>query len=308
MNRCLITGASGFVGANLTRRLLHDGHEVHALLRPEHQPWRLADVTSLHRHSVDLTNTGEVQQAVRRIHPDWVFHLAAYGAYSSQTGFARMVDINLTGTATLLDACVEAGVEAFVYTGSSSEYGYKDHPPREDEILEPNSHYAITKAAATHYCQFVARKHDINAIAVRLYSIYGPYEDPSRLLPTLIDHGLRGTLPPLVSPTTARDFVYVDDAVDALICLAQSSPRRGAVYNLCTGVQTSLATVVETARTLMRIPVEPVWSSMQQRSWDTDIWVGSPAAMETEIGWRAGIDFTTGLRRMIDWFISYRAV
>ena len=96
--------------------------------------------------------------------------------------------------------------------------------------------------------------------------------------------------------------------VDALICLAQSSPRRGAVYNLCTGVQTSLATVVETARTLMRIPVEPVWSSMPQRSWDTDIWVGSPAAMETEIGWRAGIDFTTGLRRMIDWFISYRAV
>ena len=71
MNRCLITGASGFVGANLTRRLLHDGHEVHALLRPEHQPWRLADGTSLHRHSVDLTNPGEVQQAVRRIHPDF---------------------------------------------------------------------------------------------------------------------------------------------------------------------------------------------------------------------------------------------
>ena len=302
MNRCLITGASGFVGANLTRRLLHDGHEVHALLRPEHQPWRLGDVTSLHRHSVDLTNPGEVQQAVRRIHPDWVFHLAAYGAYSSQTGFARMLDINLNGTATLLDACAEAGVEAFVYTGSSSEYGYKDHPPREDEILEPNSHYAITKAAATHYCQFVARKHDVNAIAVRLYSIYGPYEDPSRLLPTLIAHGLRGTLPPLVSPATARDFVYVDDAVDALICLAQSSPRRGAVYNMCTGVQTSLATVVDTARSLMRIPVEPVWSSMAQRSWDTDIWVGSPTAMETEIGWRASIDFTTGLRRMIDWF------
>ena len=200
MNRCLITGASGFVGANLTRRLLHDGHEVHALLRPEHQPWRLADVTSLHRHSVDLTNPGEVQQAVRRIHPDWVFHLAAYGAYSSQTGFARMLDINLTGTAALLDACAEAGVEAFVYTGSSSEYGYKDHPPREDELLEPNSHYAITKAAATHYCQFVARKHDVNAIAVRLYSIYGPYEDPSRLLPTLIDHSLRGPCRPWSRP------------------------------------------------------------------------------------------------------------
>ena len=167
----------------------------------------------------------QVRQAVHRIRPDWVFHLAAYGAYSSQTGFARMVDINLMGTVSLLDACTEIGVEAFIYTGSSSEYGYKDHPPREDELLEPNSHYAITKAAATHYCQFVARKPDVNAIAVRLYSIYGPYEEPTRLIPTLIAHGLRGTLPPLVSPATARDFVYVDDAVDALICLAQKPHR-----------------------------------------------------------------------------------
>jgi nucleoside-diphosphate-sugar epimerase len=301
MKRCLVTGASGFVGANLVRRLLGDGHEVHALLRPEHQGWRLSGVTALQAHPVDLVDREQVRQAVQRIRPEWVFHLAAYGAYSSQTGFARMVDINLMGTVSLLDACSDIGVESFVYTGSSSEYGYKDHPPLEDELLEPNSHYAITKAAATHYCQFVARKLDFNAVAVRLYSIYGPYEEPTRLLPTLIAHGLRGTLPPLVSPATARDFVYVDDAVDALIAVARKSPRRGAVYNLCTGTQTTLATVVETARKLMGIAVEPVWSSMEQRSWDTDIWVGSPAAMEKEIGWRAQVDFATGLQRMIEW-------
>jgi nucleoside-diphosphate-sugar epimerase len=300
--RCLITGASGFVGANLARRLLRDGHETHVFLRPEHQPWRLREVASdLHVHAVDVAHRERMLLAVHQIRPDWVFHLAAYGAYSSQTGFTRMVDINVNGTASLLDACTETGVGAFIYTGSSSEYGYKDHPPGEDEILEPNSHYAITKASATHYCQFVARNQDFNAIAVRLYSIYGPYEEPTRLIPTLIAHGLRGTLPPLVSPTTARDFVYVDDAVDALVYLAKTSPRRGAVYNLCTGTQTSMTTVVETARKLMNIAAEPVWSSMPQRSWDTDIWVGSPAAMEKEIGWRATIDFSTGLQRTIDW-------
>jgi nucleoside-diphosphate-sugar epimerase len=299
--RFLVTGASGFVGANLVRRLVSDGHEVHVLLRPEHRAWRLAGVDAMHVHPVDLVDRARVLEAVRSIRPTHVFHLAAYGAYSSQTGFSRMVDVNLMGTVGLLDACAEIGVEAFVYTGSSSEYGYKDHPPREDEFLEPNSHYAITKAAATHYCQLVARKLDFNAIAVRLYSIYGPYEEPTRLIPTLIAHGLRGTLPPLVSPATARDFVHVDDAVDALICLAEHSPRRGAVYNLCSGVQTSMDTVVETARRLMGITVEPVWSSMQQRSWDTDIWVGSPAALEKEIGWRSKIDFATGLQRTIDW-------
>jgi nucleoside-diphosphate-sugar epimerase len=302
MKRCLITGASGFVGANLARRLLHDGHETHALLRPQHQSWRLDEIAShLHIHAVDLTDQNQVRQIIRQILPDQVFHLAAYGAYPKQTGFARMVDINLMGTVSLLDACAETGVEAFIYTGSSSEYGYKDHPPREDEVLAPNSHYAITKAAATHYCQFSARTAGVNAVAVRLYSIYGPYEEPTRLIPTLITHGLRGALPPLVSPTTARDFVYIDDAVDALVSLAQS-PRRGAVYNLCTGTQTSMASVVETARKLMRITTEPVWSSMERRSWDTDIWVGSPTALENDIGWRSRINFPTGLQRTINWF------
>lgn len=302
MKRCLVTGASGFVGANLVRRLLADGHEAHVFLRPGHQSWRLDEIApSLHVYPVDLTDQWQVLKSVQSIRPEWVFHLAAYGAYPSQTGFARMTGINLLGTVSLLDACVEAGVETFIYTGSSSEYGYKDHPPREDEMVEPNSQYAITKSAATHYCQFVARKTGVNAIAVRLYSIYGPYEEPARLIPTLIAHGLRGTLPPLVSPATARDFVYVEDAVEALLRMAQSAPHPGAIYNLCSGVQTSLGSVVETARRLMDIAVEPVWSSMEQRSWDTDIWVGSPVAMEKDIGWKATVDFTTGLQRTIDW-------
>jgi dolichol-phosphate mannosyltransferase len=310
MKRCLITGASGFVGANLARRLLQDGHETHVFLRPEHRSWRLEEIAShLHAHAVDVTDREEVGQVVRRIRPEWVFHLAAYGAYSTQTGFARMVDTNLMGCVSLLDACVDTRPEAFVYTGSSSEYGYKDHPPREEDRLEPNSHYAITKAAATHYCQFVARQTGINAVTVRLYSIYGPYEDPARLIPTLLVHGFRGTLPALVSPTTARDFVYVEEAVDALVCVAQKcvrqSVRPGAVYNLCTGTQTNLASVVETVRKLMGITVEPVWSSMERRAWDTDIWVGSPAAMENEMGWRSKVDFATGLQRMIDWLRSY---
>ena len=305
VKRCLITGASGFVGANLVRRCLRDGHETHAFLRPEHQAWRVADLAPhLQTHAVDLQNGDKVREIVRRIRPDWVFHLAAYGAYSHQTGLARMLEVNVAGTATLVDACVEAGAEAFVYTGSSSEYGYKDHPPREDEMLEPNSHYAISKAAATHYCRYAAHATGFNTVIVRLYSIYGPYEDPGRLIPVLIAHGLRGTLPPLVSPATARDFVHVDDAVDGLLVLAQKSARPGAVYNLCTGVQTTMATVVETARRLMGIAVQPVWSSMPRRSWDTDIWVGSPAAMEQEIGWRAQTDFAAGLERTIDWYAA----
>ncbi|HEY3453465.1 MAG TPA: NAD-dependent epimerase/dehydratase family protein, partial [Bryobacteraceae bacterium] len=235
MKRVLVTGASGFVGANLVRRLLQDGHECHLLLRRQHQSWRLQAVApAVQIHEVDLEDDEAVGRVVAAVRPDWVFHLAAYGAYSNQVGIRQMAVTNLLGSAALLDASAAAGVQAFIQAGSSSEYGYKDHPAAEEEALEPNSHYAITKAAATHYCQLSARRLDFNAVTVRLYSIYGPYEDPNRLIPTLILHGLRGSLPPLVSPRIGRDFVYVDDAVDAMLRIAEApSIPRGAIYNIC---------------------------------------------------------------------------
>jgi len=304
MKRVLVTGASGFVGANLVRRLLKDGHETHLLLRPAHQSWRVREIASdADIHEADMEDKEAVRRVAAAAKPDWVFHLAAYGAYPKQTGLQRMLATNLAGCAALVDVCAEMGTESFIHAGSSSEYGFKDHAVAEEEILEPNSHYAITKASATHYCQWAARVRNLNAVTVRLYSIYGPLEEPSRLIPTLILHGLRGTLPALASPRIARDFVYVDDAVQAMLQVAaKPSIPRGAIYNICSGVQSTLADVVAVARKLMGISAQPVWSTMPDRKWDTDQWVGSPGRAEREIGWRAQINFEEGLKRTIGWF------
>lgn len=304
--RILITGASGFIGANLARRALRDGHEVHLLLRPGYRTWRLDEIAShLHLHEADLADGSTVRDAVHRIRPDWVFHLAAYGAYPSQQDVERMTSTNLPGCVALLDACVETGVGAFLNAGSSSEYGFKDHAPDEDDALEPNSLYAITKAAATHYCRLKGRESGVNAVTVRLYSVYGPYEDPGRLIPSLIVHGLNGRLPPLVSSEIARDFIYVDDAVDAMIRIATSTVPPGSIYNVCSGVQLNLGEVVRTATQLMGVNAKPVWSSMKERSWDTDVWVGTGARLERELGWRASTSFAEGLRQTVDWFRAY---
>jgi dolichol-phosphate mannosyltransferase len=304
--RILITGASGFVGANLARRALRDGHEVHLLLRPGYRTWRLDEIAGhLQLHEADLADDIAVRAAVRGIRPDWVFHLAAYGAYSSQKDVERMVATNLSGCISLLDACVESGVEAFVNAGSSSEYGLKDHAPDEDEALEPNSPYAITKAAATHYCRLKARETGIHAATVRLYSVYGPYEEPNRLIPSLVVHGLNGKFPPLVSPETARDFVYVDDAVDAMIRIAASAVPPGSINNVCSGVQVKLRDAVETARQLMGVEAEPDWGTMAARSWDTDVWVGTGARLIRELGWRVSTSFADGLKKTLAWFRTH---
>src|SRR4029077_13210409 len=248
----------------------------------------------------DITNADEVRRVMEAARPDYVFHLAAFGAYSDQRDLARMVATNIIGTARLLDAAVDAGVKAFVHTGSSSEYGLKKTAAREDDRLEPNSDYAVTKGAATHYCRHVAVSRNFNAITLRLYSIYGPWEEPTRLMPVLLSHALRGEWPPLTSPTTARDFVYVTDAVEAMLAVAAApSPPRGAIYNVCSGVQTPLAEVVDTVRDLLAISAEPRWSTMPPRQWDTDRWVGSPDALADAVGWGANTSLRDGLRRTL---------
>jgi nucleoside-diphosphate-sugar epimerase len=304
--RCLVTGGGGFVGANLARRLLRDGHEVHLLLRGKEGLWRLVDVLDqLIIHVVDLGQEG-LDKIIKPVQPQWVFHLAAHGAYSWQTDLDQMVRTNFQGTVNLLRACLASGFESFVNTGSSSEYGYKDHAPKETECPEPNSHYAVTKVAATLFCQHIARSEKAPILTLRLYSIYGPYEDPNRLMPTLISRGLKGELPPLVGPQTARDYVFVGDTVEALLLAAQAARiNSGKIYNLGTGVQTTLQQVVDVARRVLAIPTEPVWGSMPQRQWDTNCWVADSHLIRHELGWSPRYSFETGFREMVNWHRSF---
>ena len=306
MKRCLVTGGTGFVGANLVRRLLRDGHAVHLLLRPEHAAWRLEEIRrEVRLHLLNLSDAPAVSKTVEELKPEWVFHLAAHGAYSWQADIAQIFQTNLLGTIHLVEACLKAGFESFIHTGSSSEYGFKEHAPGETDWLEPNSHYAVAKASATLYCRYTAQARRANLTTLRLYSAYGPYEEPNRLMPTLIRHGLRGEWPPLVSPNTARDYVYVEDVCDACLLAAQTAPREfGAVYNVGTGTETTLRQVVEVAQRVLSIGDEPQWGSMPPRQWDTSCWVADNHLIRQELGWMPRQSFPQGFRKSAQWFLE----
>jgi nucleoside-diphosphate-sugar epimerase len=303
MKRVLITGGTGFVGANLARRLLQDGHEVHLLVRSGFNPWRIQSIQSaLLLHETPLQDKDALISLVEKIQPNWIFHLAVHGAYSYQTDLDQIVQTNIISTINLVEACLRNGFEAFVNTGSSSEYGFKDHAPSESEWLEPNSYYAVTKASATLFCRYTAQSKVVHIPTLRLYSVYGSYEEPTRLLPTLIRHGLRGSLPPLVNPTIARDFVYIDDVIDAyLLAATQANQELGAVYNVGTGVQTTLSEVVEMARRIMDIAAQPEWGSMPDRHWDASVWIANNQAIKQALGWEAHYSFESGFSAMVNW-------
>lgn len=301
--KVLVTGAGGFIGANLAANLAGAGHEVVAWVRPGSPTWRLDHLQSrLTVAPVDLLDEDAIDAGVRSVRPDWIFHLAAHGAYSWQRDAERVMQTNLVATVRLLAACQRHGFSAFVNAGSSSEYGFQDHAPREDELPEPNSDYAVMKAAATLHCRFVARRDDIHVVTLRLYSVYGPWEEPGRLMPALVARGLEGRLPSLVSPDTPRDFVSVRDAERAFLQAAQRTDvERGSVFNIGSGSQTTLREVVEVTRAAMGVEEEPQWGTEPKRSWDAAVWVADPQRARKQLGWSVEDDLPTGFARLVDW-------
>ena len=301
--RAIVTGAGGFVGACLARRVLEDGHAVELWVRPGSETWRLDALTAeAPIVEVDLTDDDSVLARVRRAGVETVFHLAAHGAYSWQTDVRRIMEVNAVATTILAEAAVAAGCEAFVHAGSSSEYGLKDHAPHEGELPEPNSAYAVGKAAATAYCRWLAQREGTLVRTLRLYSVYGPWEEAGRLIPTLVALGLEGRLPPLVHPDVARDFVFVEDVCDAfLLAAAERSGDLAGVYNVGTGHQTTLRELVDVARAALSIGEEPDWGTMEARSWDTATWVADPTRIARELGWRPRTGLEDGLRATAAW-------
>lgn len=305
--RALVTGAGGFVGANLARALTREGHDVVAWTRPGSPEWRLMRLANeLEVLPVELLDPDAVSVAMRSAQPDWIFHLAAHGAYSWQRDPERILQTNLVATVRLLAACQRQGFSAFVHAGSSSEYGFQDHAPRENELPEPNSDYAATKAAATMHCRFVAQRDNVHVVTLRLYSVYGPWEEPGRLMPTLVARGLEGGLPPLVSPDTPRDFVSVRDAERAFLLAAeQDRVERGSVFNIASGNQTTLREAVDVARSQLDIAEEPRWGTEPQRSWDAAVWVGDPTRAREQLGWTAEDDLSVGFAHLTEWLRAH---
>lgn len=302
-SKVLVTGAGGFVGANLARELLRRDCEVHVVLREGSAPWRLKDVMARMRvHRLDLSDASAVWRVISQVKPQHVFHLAAFGGYPFQKDARRIVESNILGTWNILEALAGIEYKSFVCAGSSSEYGFKKKPMKETDLLEPAHFYAAAKASSSLLCQAFSRTYQKPATVLRLFSIYGPWEEPTRFIPVAVGNILNGRPLKIVPGKESRDFVYVDDAVDAFIRAAESPKAAGGIYNVCSGKQTRIA---DAAMLLMKAAKKNVAvekGAYPPRTWDTPNWVGSNAAAKKAFGWSPRTKLTEGFSKTVDWF------
>ncbi|PWJ56809.1 dolichol-phosphate mannosyltransferase [Dyadobacter jejuensis] len=298
-----VFGASGFIGANLFKDIFKIRKDCYALTHDATKAWRLKLLNVPFENIIhcDILSNNSVQEVFEKYKPQTIFNLAAYGAYSKQSNVNLTYETNVLGTVNLLQNCTPE--MTYIHAGSSSEYGYNCTAPQETDRVEPNSHYAVSKVSAAYLLEYYAKAHHLKTLNLRLYSIYGAWEEPDRLMSKLIECARAKTLPTLVSPDISRDFVFIDDCVEAFIDAANGidSKTSGNSYNIATGLKTTIGDLIETTRKTFSIGQQPEWGSMNNRKWDLAEWYGNPEAFQQDFGWKARTPLEVGLQKTLQW-------
>lgn len=303
----MIFGAGGFIGSNLFRTILQYRDDVYAITSKTFITWRIDDLPEEKILYADITERSDLQKLFIQRSFRTIFHFAAYGAYSKQNDVKLIYQTNVMGLLNLLEVSAAYNIKAFVHAGSSSEYGLNCKEPLENAELQPNSHYAVTKASAANMIKYYGTILQFPIVNLRYYSIYGQYEEPDRLIPQVIEKGMKKEYPPLVQPDISRDFVYIDDALYATLLAANAdfSVIGGQSINIASNKKTTIRDIARTAREIFDIPGEPVWGDFANRKWDLKEWYGNAGLAKKLLNWVAETDLKEGLTRTYQWQKEY---
>lgn len=299
----LVTGATGFVGANIVRALVSQNKDVSILVRDEKLNWRLQDIASkLSVYACDLLSP-QLDETIAKIKPNYIFHLAAYGALPEEDSVDLIFDVNLKGTIRLLNAVKKNPFTLFINTGSNSEYGVKYAPMKETDLPEPINEYGVSKVAATLYVKKEAVKNNLPIVTFRLFSAYGYYEEPTRFFPWVITRALKSNAIELTSPTSVRNFTFIEDIVSAYIQAKNVSFTPGDIINIAGEKQYTLEDAVTTIVKLSNSNSVLQWGAYKQqvRQVEKGIWQANITHAKEVLHWQPQYSLEKGLEKTIVW-------
>ena len=300
--KALVSGGAGFIGSHIVDRLLHDGYDV----------WIVDDLSTGKKENVnrkaefiemDIAEPG-LCDALKVVKPEIVFHCAA------QIDVRKSIDdpiadarVNIIGTINLLEACRAWQSKKVIYSSSGGTiYGNVDEPATEDFPVLPLSPYGVAKLASEHYLRCYSEWHGLKFTVLRYANVYGPRQDPfgeAGVVAIFTSKMISGETPVVYgSGKMVRDYVYVDDVVEA--CILSIETCDGEIVNIGTGTGTSVRQLFSEMKRITGFQGEPI--DEPKRAGELDMNVLSPEKAKKILGWEPKVDLKEGLRKTVDWF------
>jgi nucleoside-diphosphate-sugar epimerase len=309
--RVLVTGSTGFIGSHLTRRLVADGADVHALTSTVSSvyPTRLLDLRNqLTLHEGSLEDRSAMDAVVAAARPEVIFHLGAYTHVGkSWQRVDECIQVNVQGTVNLLQALAGTDYRRFVYTGTSEIYGDVPIPFREDGPVNPVSPYSVAKYAGERYCRMFFQGRQWPIVMVRPFNAYGPMQTPDRVIPEIIGRALRKQRLAMTQGLQTREFNYVEDLADGFVRAATADGVEGEVINLGGGPEVSMRDLATTILDLMGNPVEPEFGALPERPTEIMRMYADTDKTKRLLGYNAPTSLADGLRKTIEWYTGEAA-
>jgi UDP-glucose 4-epimerase len=295
--RAIVTGGAGFIGSHLTEALLARGDEVRVVDDLSTGKRENLAAAAVKLHELDIRAAG-LAAVVAEARPEVIFHLAAQSDVGTSVAKPLLdAEINVVGTVSVLEAARAAGARVVLASTGGAIYGECERPAREDDERRPASPYAVSKLAGEEYLATWNRLHGTDHVVCRLANVYGPRQQPKLeggVVAIFFDRMRAGGETEIFGDgEQTRDFVYVGDVVEAFLAAAVAPSSAGGVFNVCSGVATSVLELHRLCAAAAGREQEPRFSP--DRPGDLRHSVLDPARSDRELGWRARTALADGL-------------
>ncbi len=308
--KILVTGGTGFIGSAIVNRLINQECCVNIITLDKEFNWRIENKKDCNFYYLDLLNFSELTDCILEIKPEIIFHLAAYvNPERDLNNINKSISINYIGTKNLVLSLDRIKYDLLINTGTCEEYGNNIVPFKETSRENPVSPYSASKVATTYFCQMIANIYSKPIITVRPFLTYGPKQIVRLLIPWLIYSGIEKKKLSLTPCKQTRDFIFIEDLVEAYISLAQNvnKVKNLGIFNVGSGKEIEILKIVNLISKKLE-DTKFLIGNKPYRQGETMHFYSSINKIKNIIGWEPQWTLEEGINKTIEWWQNNKEI